>query len=132
MFDDERLLQLKKYAFAVYILQALSFVLLFTALIGVIVNYVFDDDVRNVCYLSDVVAVGEIGVKTELDPCVRLTQNPCEKISVGKHSRVGRLYGQLDVPSFVIGDVDFAHPAGNDRLDLISVLYQVPGFPIRR
>lgn len=46
MFDSERLQELKKYAFAVYILQALSFVLLFTALIAVIVNYVIDDDVR--------------------------------------------------------------------------------------
>ena len=46
MFDSARQAELKKYAFAVYILQALSFVLLFTALIGIIVNYVKEDDVR--------------------------------------------------------------------------------------
>ena len=37
--------ELKKYTFAVYILQALSFLVLFTAIIGVIVNYIKDDDV---------------------------------------------------------------------------------------
>jgi uncharacterized membrane protein len=36
----------KKYAFSVYILQAFSFVLGITAIIGVIINYVKDDDVR--------------------------------------------------------------------------------------
>ncbi len=46
MFDAARLEELKKYAFAVYILQALSFVLLFTAVVGVIINYVKDDEVR--------------------------------------------------------------------------------------
>ncbi len=46
MFDTARLEELKKYAFAVYILQALSFVLLLTAPIGLIVNYVKDDEVR--------------------------------------------------------------------------------------
>ena len=46
MFDSQRLQELKKYTYAVYILQALSFVLLITALIGVIVNYVKDDEVR--------------------------------------------------------------------------------------
>ena len=46
MFDAERLENLRKYAYAVYILQALSFVLLFSALIGVIVNYIKDDEVR--------------------------------------------------------------------------------------
>ena len=46
MFDSERLRELKKYTYAVYILQALSFVLLITAPIGVIVNYVKDDEVR--------------------------------------------------------------------------------------
>ena len=46
MFDSERLQQLKKYTYAVYILQALSFVLLVTALVGVIINYIFGEDVR--------------------------------------------------------------------------------------
>ncbi len=36
----------KNYAYAVYILQALSFVLLVTAIIGVIINYVKDEDVK--------------------------------------------------------------------------------------
>jgi uncharacterized membrane protein len=38
--------ELKKYAFLVYILQAISFVLLITAVVGVIINYIKDDDVR--------------------------------------------------------------------------------------
>lgn len=46
MFDTAQQAELKKYTFAVYILQALSFVLLFTALIGIVVNYVKEDDVR--------------------------------------------------------------------------------------
>ena len=37
--------ELKKYTFAVYILQALSFLVLFTAIIGLIVNYIKGDDV---------------------------------------------------------------------------------------
>lgn len=36
----------RKYTFAVYILQALSFVLLFTALLGIIINYVKYEDVE--------------------------------------------------------------------------------------
>jgi uncharacterized membrane protein len=36
----------KNYTYAVYILQALSFVLLFTAIFGVIINYIKDDDVK--------------------------------------------------------------------------------------
>ena len=36
----------KKYVYAVYILQALSFVLLVTAIIGIIINYVKDEDVK--------------------------------------------------------------------------------------
>lgn len=36
----------KKYVFAVYILQALSFVVGITAIIGVIINYIKDDDVK--------------------------------------------------------------------------------------
>ena len=45
-FDDARLAELKKYAFSVYILQALYFVMLITPVIGVIINYVKDEDVR--------------------------------------------------------------------------------------
>ena len=36
----------KKYTYAVYILQALSFVLLVTAVIGIIINYIKDEDVK--------------------------------------------------------------------------------------
>ena len=46
IFDEERLQVLKKYAFSVYILQALAFVIGITAVIGLIVNYVKYDDVR--------------------------------------------------------------------------------------
>jgi uncharacterized membrane protein len=38
--------ELKKYVFAVYILQALSFLFLVTSVAGVIINYIKDDDVR--------------------------------------------------------------------------------------
>ncbi|MFV2031832.1 MAG: DUF4870 family protein [Gammaproteobacteria bacterium] len=43
-FDTDR--SIKKYTYAVYLLQALAFVVLFTALIGIIINYVKDEDVR--------------------------------------------------------------------------------------
>ncbi len=46
IYDEARLAELKKYAFSVYILQALSFLLLVTAIVGVIVNYVKQEDVR--------------------------------------------------------------------------------------
>ena len=36
----------KKYTYAVYILQALSFVFLVTAIIGIIINYIKDDEVK--------------------------------------------------------------------------------------
>lgn len=36
----------KKYTYAVYILQALFFVTVFTPVLGIIVNYIKDDDVR--------------------------------------------------------------------------------------
>ena len=36
---------IRKYTYAVYILQALSFVILITALLGIIINYVKDEDV---------------------------------------------------------------------------------------
>ena len=38
--------EVKKYTYAVYILQALAFVLLVTAIIGIIINYVKDEDVK--------------------------------------------------------------------------------------
>jgi len=44
--DAPELDSLKKYAFAVYILQALSFVTLITAVIGIIIDYIKDDDAR--------------------------------------------------------------------------------------
>jgi uncharacterized membrane protein len=46
IFDEERQAELKKYTYSVYILQAISFVLLITAIIGVIINYIKDDDAR--------------------------------------------------------------------------------------
>ena len=46
IFDDARQTELKKYAFAVYILQALYFVVLITPLVGVVINYVKSDEIR--------------------------------------------------------------------------------------
>ena len=46
MFDEAQQEELKKYTYSVYILQALSFLTLITAVIGVIINYIKDDDVR--------------------------------------------------------------------------------------
>ena len=43
---------LKKYVFAVYILQALSFVLVVTSVFGLIVNYIKDDDMRGTRFES--------------------------------------------------------------------------------
>lgn len=43
--------ELKKYTYAVYILQALAFLVLFTAIIGLIINYIKDDDVAG-CWLQ--------------------------------------------------------------------------------
>ena len=36
----------KKYVYAVYILQALSFVFLVTAVVGIVINYIKDEDVK--------------------------------------------------------------------------------------
>lgn len=44
--DEQELDNLKKYTFAVYILQALSFVTLFSGVFGIIVNYIKYDDIR--------------------------------------------------------------------------------------
>lgn len=46
ILDEAAQQELKKYTFAVYILQALSFLTLVTAVVGVIINYVKDDDVQ--------------------------------------------------------------------------------------
>ena len=46
IFDDAKQAELKKYAYAVYILQALYFVMLITPVVGVIINHVKGDDVR--------------------------------------------------------------------------------------
>jgi uncharacterized membrane protein len=46
IFDEAQQAELKKYTFAVYILLALSFITLITPVIGVIINYVKDEDVR--------------------------------------------------------------------------------------
>lgn len=37
----------KKITYVVYVLQALSFVLPLTALAGIVINYIKEDDVRN-------------------------------------------------------------------------------------
>ena len=46
IFDQAQQEELRKYAYSVYILQALSFLTLITAIIGVIINYIKDEDVR--------------------------------------------------------------------------------------
>ena len=46
IFDEAQQAELRKYAFSVYILQALYFVVLITPVIGVIINYIKEDDVR--------------------------------------------------------------------------------------
>ncbi len=46
ILDEAQQAELKKYTYAVYILLALSFVTLITPIIGVIINYVKDEDVR--------------------------------------------------------------------------------------
>ncbi len=46
IYDEAQQAELKKYTYAVYILQALSFLTLFSAVIGLIVNYIKEDDVR--------------------------------------------------------------------------------------
>ena len=46
IFDEQQQAELKKWAYSVYILQALGFVTLITPIIGIIVNYIKDDDVR--------------------------------------------------------------------------------------
>lgn len=45
IIDEQQLAELKKYTYAVYILQALSFVTLITVVIAIIINYIKDDDV---------------------------------------------------------------------------------------
>ena len=45
-FDDGRLEELRKYAYSVYILQALGFLIPITPVIGLIINYIKDEDVR--------------------------------------------------------------------------------------
>ncbi len=45
-FDTEQQAELKKYTYTVYILQALAFVTVITAVLGLIINYIKADDVR--------------------------------------------------------------------------------------
>ncbi len=45
-FDAEQQAELKKDAYSVYILQALAFVTVITAVLGLIINYIKGDDVR--------------------------------------------------------------------------------------
>ena len=46
IFDEAQQAELKKYAFSVYILQALSLVLVITSVIGLVINYLKEDEVR--------------------------------------------------------------------------------------
>ena len=46
IFDGARQTELKKYAFAIYILQALYFVVLIMPVIGLVINYLKADEVR--------------------------------------------------------------------------------------
>ena len=46
IIDEAQQEELKKYAYSVYILQALGFLTLITPIIGIIVNYIKQDDVR--------------------------------------------------------------------------------------
>ena len=46
IFDEAQQAELKKYTYSVYVLQALSFVTLVTAIIGVVINIIKRDDVR--------------------------------------------------------------------------------------
>lgn len=46
IYDEVQQAELKKYTYAIYILQALSFLTLITAIIAVIINYIKDEDVR--------------------------------------------------------------------------------------
>ena len=46
IFDDAKQAELRKYAYTVYILQALYFVILITPVVGVIINYIKDEEVR--------------------------------------------------------------------------------------
>ena len=46
VFGQEQLDELRKYAYSVYILQALGFLTVITPVIGVIINHVKDEDVR--------------------------------------------------------------------------------------
>ena len=46
IFDEAQQAELKKYTYSVYILQALSFVTLITAVIALIINTIKQDEVR--------------------------------------------------------------------------------------
>jgi uncharacterized membrane protein len=46
IFDEKQQQELKKYTYAVYILQALSFVTGVTAIVAIVINYIKQDDVR--------------------------------------------------------------------------------------
>ena len=46
IFDEQQQAELRKWAYSVYILQALGFVTLITPILGIIINYIKDDDMR--------------------------------------------------------------------------------------
>ena len=46
IFDEAQQDELRKYTYSVYILQALGFLTVITPIIGIIVNYIKEDDVR--------------------------------------------------------------------------------------
>lgn len=46
IFDEAQQDELRKYTYSVYLLQALGFLTVITPVIGIIVNYIKEDDVR--------------------------------------------------------------------------------------
>ena len=46
IYDEAQQDELRKYTYSVYILQALGFLTVITPIIGIIVNYIKEDDVR--------------------------------------------------------------------------------------
>jgi uncharacterized membrane protein len=46
ILNQQQQVSLKKYTYAIYILQALSFVTLVTGVAAIIINYIKDDDVK--------------------------------------------------------------------------------------
>ena len=54
ILDEAEQQELKKYTYSVYILQALCFVTLITGILGLIVNYIKQDDVLEADRIEEV------------------------------------------------------------------------------